>query len=230
MSHDIRDILAKITAIESRLTPVAVKRGLNPQQQSVDQLPALFKPKSASPALSGAYSVRNATRGYMVGEEDDQDDQSLSQVKKSLQEQMVEIEEDMLSRIKKDLTVYLDRLEKTQRIDRELKDKAVDAVERGQAEEDAVEEDPTAQDSMVTAPPAPVQDPTLPESAAVKTFEIDSGITLEAFGDEQQGFGIRRGQRVLRTKFPSLDQAEIAVELFRGRRQADSNQDYLEEK
>lgn len=228
MSHDIRDILDKITAIESRLTPVAVKRGLNSQQQSVDQLPALFKPKSASPALSGDYSVRNATRGYMVGEEDDADE-SLPD-KKSLQEQMVEIEEDMLSRIKKDLTVYLDTLEKKQRIDRELKDKAVDAVKRGQAEEDAVEEDPTAQDSMVTEPPAPMQDPTLPESAAVKTFDIGPGITVEAFGDEQQGFGIRRGQRILPTRFPSLDQAEIAVNLFRGRQRAETDKDYLEEK
>lgn len=228
MSHDIRDILAKITAIESRTVPVTVRKGLDPQQRSADQLPALFRPRSASPALSGAYAVKNATRGYLVGEEDNDKDTSVR--KKSLQEEMVEIEEDMLSRIKKDLTVYLDQLEKKQRIDRELKDKAVSAVIKGKAEEDSVEEDPTAQDSMVTPPPTPQQDPTLPEQAAVKTFEIDSDIALEAFGDQQQGFGIRRGSRVLPTRFPSLEQAEIAVELFQRRHSKNTNKDYLEER
>lgn len=32
------------------------------------QLPAMFRPANASPALSGPYPTRNATRGYLVGE------------------------------------------------------------------------------------------------------------------------------------------------------------------
>lgn len=221
MSQDIRDILAKITAIESRITPVSVKKGLDPQQKNADQLPALFRPQSASPALKGSYAVKNPTRGYLVGEDDTKE--------KNLQEQMAEIEEDMVSRIKKDLTVYLDKLEQKQRIDRDLKDKAVSAVLHRKAEEDSVEEDPTAQDSMVSPPQTPQIDPTLPE-AAVKTFEIDSEVTLEAYGDEQQGFFIRRGDRVMPTRFPSLDQAEIAVELFRNRHKKNNDKDYVEER
>jgi hypothetical protein len=45
----------------------------------------------------------------------------------------------MLSKVKKDLTQYLDRLEKKVSISRDLKDKAVDAVEKGQAEEEIEE-------------------------------------------------------------------------------------------
>ena len=45
MSNDIRDILARLDVLENQLTPTGVKHGLNPQQKSVPQLPALFKPK-----------------------------------------------------------------------------------------------------------------------------------------------------------------------------------------
>lgn len=54
MSSDIRSILEKFAALEEgATTPTYVKKGLNKQQKSVPQLPALFKPKSASPALTG---------------------------------------------------------------------------------------------------------------------------------------------------------------------------------
>jgi hypothetical protein len=66
--------------------------------------------------------------GYMVGD-------SVEPKKTALEEAMAEIEEDMLSKVKKDLTQYLDRLEKKVSIDRALKDKAIDAVEKGEAEE-----------------------------------------------------------------------------------------------
>ena len=42
--NDIHNILAKLDAISE---------GLNRDQEHVKQLPALFKPKSASPALAG---------------------------------------------------------------------------------------------------------------------------------------------------------------------------------
>ena len=54
----------------------------------------------------------------------------------ALEEAMAEIEEDMISKVKKDLTQYLDQLEKKVRVDRDLKDKAQDAVARGDVEED----------------------------------------------------------------------------------------------
>jgi hypothetical protein len=52
MSHDIYQILENLDAA----------------QKSVKQLPALFKPKDTSPQLSGPYPGVNATRGYLVGE------------------------------------------------------------------------------------------------------------------------------------------------------------------
>ena len=43
MSSDIRSILNRLAVVEGT-TPVNVKHGLNSQQKSVHQLPALFKP------------------------------------------------------------------------------------------------------------------------------------------------------------------------------------------
>ena len=42
---------------------------LDAAQKSAKQLPALFKPAQTSPQLSGPYPGRNATRGYLVGED-----------------------------------------------------------------------------------------------------------------------------------------------------------------
>jgi hypothetical protein len=52
MSHDIYTILENLDAA----------------QKSVKQLPALFRPADTSPQLSGPYPGKNATRGYLVGE------------------------------------------------------------------------------------------------------------------------------------------------------------------
>jgi hypothetical protein len=70
--------------------------------------------------------------GYMVGD-------SVEPRRTALEEAMAEIEEDMISKVKKDLTQYLDKLEKRVRVDRDLKDKAQDAVQKGQAEEEIEE-------------------------------------------------------------------------------------------
>jgi hypothetical protein len=45
-----------------------ILESLDAAQRSVKQLPALFRPKNTSPQLSGEYPGDNATRGYMVGE------------------------------------------------------------------------------------------------------------------------------------------------------------------
>jgi len=204
-----------------------ISEGLNKDQDKAKQLPALFKPKSASPALTGKYPTKNATRGYMVGEDEEKTD---------LAEAMAEIEEDMLSKVKKDLTQYLDKLEKKMHVDRELQDKAVDAVERGQVEQDdevdqePVGEDPTTQDSESEPPPVPVPNPVLPETYAVKTVAMEDGTMLEIHGDVGRGFDVRRNGRSLPSRFRSLKEAETAIELFQRRRQKQNlNQDYLDE-
>jgi len=115
MSNDIKHILERLAAVEGRLSPA---------QQKVPQLPALFKPKHIR-VLGSKTDPADPMDGYMVGERRGT----------ALEEAMAEIEEDMVSRVKKDLTQYLDHLEKKGRVNNELKNKALDAIERGEVEE-----------------------------------------------------------------------------------------------
>ena len=48
-----------------------ILESLDAAQKSVKQLPALFKPKDTSPQISGEYPGKNATQGYLVGEDGD---------------------------------------------------------------------------------------------------------------------------------------------------------------
>ena len=245
MSTDIKNILQRISTIESRLTPVMPGNGLNAQQKSVDQLPALFKPRSISPTLTKKPYQRHPMDGKLVGGE------STKPPHNSLEEAMQGVEEDMLSRVKRDLTNYLDklhnavhrddgrrehetpeldRLSKKQKLDRDLVSKAKDAVKKHRAEED-LDEDPTQQELTVTPPLAPQVDPTLPESAPVKTYKLDDGTMLECWGDEGRGFELRRGDKSLPTKFDRLDHADMAVRLYQKRQaRQDLSQDYIEER
>ena len=129
MSNDIRDIIQRLATVEGRLSPA---------QQKVPQLPALFKPRHIR-ALGAKTDPAHPMDGYMVGD-------SVEPRRTALEEAMAEIEEDMLSKVKRDLTTYLDRLEKKVSISRDLKDKAKDAVERGQAEEEIEEFAPVGGD------------------------------------------------------------------------------------
>jgi hypothetical protein len=249
MTSDIRSILQRITAIEegATITPAVVKHGLNPQQKSVPQLPALFKPKKIK-ALGAKTDPQHPMKGYAVGA-----DESVESTKSALEEAMAKVEEDMLGKVKADLNSYLDRLEKKMagddgqrekgtpdldrlekktRVDRDLIDKAVSAVEKGQAEEQQVAEDPTEQDLMTAPPPAPIEDPVLPESMGpVFTVEMSDGTCLECWGDEGRGFEIRREGRVMPSRFPKADHAKMAMDLFRNRwEREDRGQDYIEER
>lgn len=118
MSNDIRDIIQRLDMVEGRLSPA---------QQKVPQLPALFKPHHIR-ALGSKTDPAHPMDGYMVGD-------SIEPRRTALEEAMAEIEEDMISKVKKDLTQYLDRLEQKVSVSRDLKDKAKDAVERGRVEE-----------------------------------------------------------------------------------------------
>lgn len=228
MSNDIRSILERLSLLEGATTPVTVKHGLNKQQQNVPQLPALFKPKSASPVLTAKKDPKHPMDGYMVGD-------SVEPKKNALEETMSEIEEDMLAKVKRDLTHYLDKLEQKVRVDRDLKDKAVDAVGRGEAEESIEENDydltnpefdHDIEDKLDTQAVA-AQEP-------VSTVAMEDGSVLEIHGDDDCGYEVRHGGRSLPTRFPKLDHANMAVKLFQKRRQGqatqDLSQDYIEEK
>ena len=228
MSHDIRDILQRLTAVESRLTPVSVKHGLNKQQKSVHQLPALFKPHGIK-ALGAKTDPTHPMHKELVGD-------SIEPEKTALEEAMQEVEEDMLSKVKKDLTQYLDRLEQKVKVDRELKDKAKDAVQKHAAEEDIEEDDyeltdPSTVHGIEDKIDTQLGDPQQP----VKVMELDDGAIFEIHGNDGLGYEIRHRGHSLPSRFKTSDEAGIAVDLFRAHRQRnrpaqDLSQDYIEER
>jgi hypothetical protein len=60
---------------------------------------------------------------------------------------------------------------------------------------------------------------------------MEDGAMLEIHGDQGRGFEIRRSGKCMPSRFRSLDEAEMAIELFRNRRKgSDRDQDYLEER
>jgi len=316
MSNDIRSILDRLATVEGKLSPA---------QQKVPQLPALFKPRHIR-ALGSKTDPAHPMDGYMVGD-------SVEPKKTALEEAMAEIEEDMISKVKKDLTTYLDKLEKKVSIDRELKDKAQDAVQKGQAEEEIEEFAPPGGDDRepdeeeilrqlaaqwwngteqqmakaqntlaamgweigqdesgdddagvflvragdvngnsymafnhsdldlneeIDTDPAAMQGPSDPldtetahyieagitdklnapqaPQAPQATFEMADGIALECWGDDQQGYELRRGDKTLPSRFKNMDDAGMAVKLYQARKQKqqrpeqDLSQDYIEER
>jgi hypothetical protein len=228
MSSDIRSILERLAAVEGKLTPTGVKHGLNPQQKSVNQLPALFKPHGIR-ALGSKTDPQHPMHGELVGD-------SVEPAKTALEEAMQEVEEDMLSKVKKDLTQYLDQLEKKVRVDRELKDKAKDAVKKHAAEEEIEENDYELTDpgtvhgieNNIDTQLGNPQQPT-------KVMELDDGAVFEIHGDDGIGYEIRHRGRSLPSRFRTSDEAGIAVDLFRAYRQRnrpeqDLSQDYIEER
>ena len=232
-SSDIRSILERLSQVEGKITPVSVKAGLNQQQKSASQLPALFKPRDISPTLTKKPYQKHPMDGYMVGEN-------------ALAEAMQEVEEDMLSKVKKDLTTYLDQLEQKLKTDPDLKDKAVKDIEdknpakAGSQEENEIEEDDVDMDSeaghaaelqaqqTLDAPQPPVAP--VAESP-VKTYTMEDGVAFECYGNEQDGFELRRGGRAMPTRFKNLDHTDMAVKLFQQRKREQQNgQDYIEER
>ena len=227
MSNDIRSILDRLATVEGRLSPA---------QQRVPQLPALFKPRHIR-ALGSKTDPAHPMDGYMVGD-------SIEPKRTALEEAMAEIEEDMLSKVKRDLTTYLDKLEKKVRVDRDLKDKALDAVQKRQPEEEIEE--------IVDTDPAAIHGPSDPGDTEVAhsaelgaanaldapqapsaTFEMADGAALECWGDDNSGYELRHGERALPSRFKNLDDAGMAVKLYQARRRAqqrDSNTDYIEER
>ena len=224
MSNDIKSILDRLALVEGKTVPVSPKGSMTSQQERVPQLPALFKPKDISTTLTKKPYQKHPMDGYMVGEN-------------SLAEAMQEVEEDMLSKVKKDLNSYLDRLEKKianddgqrdketpvldklaakNKQDRDLVSKAVDAIERGQVESEELDEDPTEDDTQVALPSVPTEDPTLPESAEVITME--DGTMFEIHECDSGEYEVRHGGKSLPTRFPNIDHAKMAVDIFKSRK------------
>ena len=228
MNHDIAKILDRLRMIESDLTPVSVKHGLNKQQKSVPQLPALFKPENISPVL-GSDNQKKPLGKNMFGD---------SKEPVALARHMSEIDEDMLSRVKQDLGQYLDYLEakkdddidnKKKRLVRQAAQKVQDRnpAKSGNQDEYSETEEPMLSGTAMMSPVSVGE-----SDQPVKVMQLEDGSCLECYGNDDRGFEIRLGGRVLPSRFRTLDEAEMAVEMFRAHRRGlpqDPSDDYLEE-
>ena len=100
-----------------------------------------------------------------------------------------------------------------------------------------LDEDPNQTPSQGEAP-AGMTDPTYAESAPVRTTNVEwtsggGSVLVEIHGDERDGFCIKRAGKELPTRFKSLEEAEIALEMFTARRKAqlaaEESADYIDE-
>ena len=106
MDHNnLYSIVERLAILEGRITPATTKHGLNAQQQSVPQMPALFRPRTQR-ILGGNPNAQNPVSGYAVG---------------GCEESAMA--EDVLGRVKKSLTDYLKKLEDEIKSDTDLRDK-----------------------------------------------------------------------------------------------------------
>ena len=242
MSDSIHKIIERLALIEGKTTPVTVKHGLNAQQKSVPQLPALFKPRSISPVLTAKHDPKNPFKGYMVGD-------SVQPARSPLEEAMQEVEEDMVSKVKQNFADYLEKLEKQNHLDRHLVSKAKRDLKIGDDQEvdeatwdaDVVPpSDPgdteaahSIEDHLAAAAAAPAAPMSAVSESPVKTYPMEDGSYFECYSDQESGFEIRRAGRSLPTRFPDMSQADMAVKLFQKRHKAaqqTSHQDYIQEK
>jgi hypothetical protein len=227
MSDDIAKILARLAVIESEITPSKLGQTLNRQQKSVPQLPALFKPENVSPVLGG--KQKKPFGKYMVGD---------SKEPVALARRMSEIDEDMLSRVKQDLGQYLDYLERKKDNDIEDKKKHLERQATAKVQDrnpakpgDQQEYDETEEPMMSgTAMMSPVS---VGECNYVKTIALEDGAEFECWEHPESGIEIRHAGRVLPSRFRSIADADMAVNMFGAHRRGqpqDPSSDYLEEK
>jgi hypothetical protein len=201
MSNDIRDILNRFKQVEE---------GLDANQTSVKQLPALFKPKDISPVLGSKTDPKNPMKGYFVGgesiDDDVEEDTSSFGHELDLDAKQLELDpvhpvaEDVISAVKKKLGDYLKTIEDEIRTDPDLKDKVNTNIDH--------------------------------VGPVVKTLTTDDGHEIKIHGNEDDGFRITIKNKPSKSKFENLDHAVIACEMFcnRRRQQPVETQDYVEEK
>ena len=229
MSNDIRDIIERLAILEGRVTPTTVKSGLNPEQKSVKQLPALFKPKTQK-ILGGNPNAKNPLGGWLVGDSVEREEEPLEEAKVD--------EEKLLDKVRDSLKDYLASVEKKyhddsiskKAKDRDLGKKAADKdLVAKELDEDPTEEEPANTDEV---PTAPVVNPTYSEPApgAVKTYTMEDGRVCEIHGNEATGFAIRHGNRSMPSRFKTIDEASLALEMYQARcRARNESNDYIDE-
>jgi hypothetical protein len=228
MAHDHNDIytiVERLRILEEGLTPTSVKHGLNKQQKSVNQLSATFKPKTVA-VLTAKTDPKNPMAGKMVGgceesiNEADMSEDVLEKVKQSFKDFVKQAEEKIEDSDIKEKKKGDSDLKAKDKQDRDLITKQNEDSELGAAMSGVIPAEQPAGEPGVS----------MKESAPVKTVTNECG-SWEMHGNEHDGFEVRRGGRSLPSRFASLDEAEMALEMFaHRRRQADESQDYMEEK
>lgn len=234
MTDPIHDIVKRLAILEGRITPAEPSGSQNPQQKSVNQLPALFKPGKGGPILGGNPDKPAVTKGYFVGAESEElEEEPLEEAQAN--------EEKLLDKVKKSFIDYLDSVEDTvsKKKDRDIGDKPADreigakAADKGiVARAHELEEDPTQTEPAADIPAAQIQEPTYAAQpmAPVKTIALEDGRVCEIHGNEHSGFEIRHGNRKLPSRFRNLDHANMALEMYQARcRQQDQSADYVDE-
>jgi hypothetical protein len=212
--NDIYSIVERLAILEGRITPTGVKKGLNAQQRSVPQLPALFKPKDISPVL-GAKEKKHPMAGYMVGDSVENDREPVEEdagmspdgVSPSTKEFT---SEDVLEKVTKSFKDFLKSVADEVKQDADIQDKTLDDTDL---------KDKDKKDRALVAK----------ESAPVQTVTNESGIWM-IHETGASSFAIRHGNRELPTRFKNLDEACLALEMFNiRRRKPDETPDYIDE-
>jgi hypothetical protein len=210
-----------------------LEEGLDKNQRSVNQLGATFKPKTVA-VLTAKTDPKNPLAGKLVG-----GSESVEDDRKPVEEAVAN--EDILEKVKNSFKDFIKTVQ-DEIIDTDIKEKKredTDIKEKKRQDRDLiakaapVAEDPTEQEPALADqnPVQPQINPTYAESAPVKTITITDNMICEIHGNELNGFEIRRGERAMPSRFNSLAEAEMALELFAHRlRKKDESQDYMEEK
>jgi hypothetical protein len=223
MAHDHNDIYTIVERLR------ILEEGLDKNQRSVNQLSATFNPKTVA-VLTAKTDPKNPMAGKLVGGSE------------SVERDEPAVSEDVLDKVKKSFADYLSNIADEIKQDTDLKDKkhddtdikAKDKQDRDLVAKQTEEVDNTELGSALSGVVPAEQPPgeegvSVKENIAVKTVANESGL-WEVHGDEPSGFEIQREGRCLPTKFKTLDEAEIALEMFNARqRKRDEAADYIDE-
>ena len=221
MAHDHNDIYSIVERLR------ILEEGLDKNQRSVNQLGATFKPKTVA-VLTAKTDPKNPLAGKLVGG-----------CEESTELEETAVAEDVLDKVKKSFADYLSNIADEIKQDTDLKDKKKDDtdIKAKDTRDRALVAKQTEDSEMASAlsgeiPAAqPAGEPgvSMKETAAVKTVTNECGL-WEVHGDEPGGFEIRRAGRSLPTRFKTLDEAEMALEMFNLRqRRRDETADYIDE-
>ncbi len=224
MSQDHNDIYSIVERLR------VLEEGLDKNQRSVNQLSATFRPKTVA-VLTAKKDPKNPMAGKLVGGAEENVEREDAMLE-------AEMAEDVLEKVKRSFQDFIKSAE--EKIDKEVQEKKqedTDLKSKDKKDRDLVakvkkdiDEDPTEWDPSATTTAAPSQNPIMPESAPVKSITLERAGMFEIHGNERDGFRIKKDSRDLPTQFRSIEEAQMALDMFgRHLQRKDQSQDYLDE-